>query len=547
MKENIGYDMSMLAYLKECRKDTGNRDIWSFLGKRMKRDGLYLEIDTLSRFLKSLGIKSGDSVAVCLPNIPSAIVAVYAINQIGAIGNIIHPLVPPEGLKNILKEVGSKVLFMFDLFYEKHKRIINELGVTTVVCSIRDYIGSLKGFAVGAATYNKTKNIEYSSSLIGYKTAMKIGGDEEILDIGRGEDIAVYLHSGGTTGSPKTVMLSNRALNALADKTKAILGGEVGEEDSMLMAIPLFHGFGLGVCMHTTLSASGRMVMMPQFNAKSACKLLKKEKVTIIAGVPTMYEKMMNEKTFVGKHLNYLKHCYCGGDKLPYTTKAKFDEILKNAGNPIGLSEGYGLTEVVTVCAVNTDKDARIGSVGKGLEGVKFKIVSDDGEELKCDQVGEILISTKAVMSGYFNDPVTTEETMIKDENGDVWIRTGDIGYIDSDGYLYFKDRKKRLVKISGVNVFPKEIEELVEAMPEIRFAAALETEINEKPAIKLLVVMNKGYNFSQLIEESIRRRISQNLMKYSVPRIIEARESLPLTEIGKVDYKKLAIEEDNK
>jgi len=547
MNKNIGYDTSMLAYLKECREDTGNRDVWSFLGKRMRRDGLYGDIDTLSRFLKSTGVKKGESVAICLPNIPNAIVAVYAANQIGAISNVVHPLVPPEGLKSILKEVGSKVLFIFDLFYEKHKRIIEELGVIAVVCSVKDYAGSIKSALLGVATRSKTKNIKYSPSLIEYKSAMKIGKDaEDIIDGGRGEDIAVYLHSGGTTGSPKTVMLSNRALNALADTTKAILGGEVTEEDSMLMAIPLFHGFGLGVCMHTTLAASGRMVMMPAFNAKSACKLLKKEKISFISGVPTMYEKMMAEKLFDGEHLKYLKQCYCGGDKLPETTKAKFDAILEKAGNPITLSEGYGLTEVVSVCAVNTDS-SRARSVGKGLSGVKFKIVSESGEETDNGEVGEILISTQARMSGYLNDPEATAEAMVMDESGEVWIRTGDLGYMDSDGYLYFKDRKKRLVKISGVNVFPKEIEELVEAMPEVRFAAALEVKINQKSAIKLLVVMNKGYNFSPLIEESILRRISQNLMKYSTPRIIEARESLPLTEIGKVDYKKLAIEEEIK
>ena len=546
MDFNNKYDKSMIAFLKDCRKDTGNRDVWSFYGKRKTRDDFYDEIDRVATFLVDHDLAKGKSIAICLPNIPDAIVATYAVNKVGAIANIIHPLIPSEGLRQRVENIGSSALFIFDLFYEKHRAVIDALGIPTIVCSVRDYVSPVLSVALGIATHGKTKGIRYEGRIMRYKDIVKTA-PRAIADEVRGEDIAVYLHSGGTTGSPKTVMLSNRALNACADKTRNLIGGTVGPEDSMLMVLPLFHGFGLGVCMHTVLSASGRVVLMAQFNAKQAIRLLKKEHITFIAGVPTMYDKMMNEPSFVGDHLKYLKHCYCGGDKLPEATKVRFDTLLSEAGNPISLSEGYGLTEVVTVCAVNTVEHSRFPSVGMGLEGVHFKIVSiTDGATLPIGEVGEICVNADSMMSGYFGDEETTRKTMREDENGDWWIHTGDIGYLDEDGFLYFKDRLKRMVKIAGVNVFPKEIEEIVEKMPEVRFASAIASFLDGKRIIKLYVVMADGYEFNEDTKDAIRERIASELMKYSVPKVIEVRDSLPLTEIGKVDYKKLQEIENN-
>ena len=541
---NKMYDKSMLAFVKDCRANTGNRDVWSFYGKRKTRDDFYLEIDRVAAFLASHKWGKDDSIAVCLPNIPDAIVTTYAINKIGAVANIIHPLVPSEGLRHIVENIGSSALFIFDLFFEKHRQVIEELNIPTIVCSVQDYVSKPLAAMLKLATRNKTKGIEYGKKIYRYSDIVRTE-PINIEDRGTGEDIAVYLHSGGTTGSPKTVMLSNRALNALADKTKNLVNSGFDENDSMLMVLPLFHGFGLGVCMHTVLSASGRVVLMPSFNAKKAIKLLKSEKITYIAGVPTMYDKMMDEPSFVGKHLKTLKHCYCGGDKLPEATKTRFDELLKKSGNPISLNEGYGLTEVVTVCAVNTEEESRFPSVGKGLDGVRFKIIDSDGNTLPIGEIGEICVNTEATMSGYFGDEATTMKTMKKDANGDIWIHTGDIGYLDEDGFLYFKDRLKRMVKIAGVNVFPKEIEELVEKMPEIRFATAISSKLNGKQIIKLFVVMQSGYTFTSEVEDNIRKKIASELMKYSVPKIIECRKELPLTAVGKVDYKQLQEIED--
>ena len=539
------YDKSMLTFLRERRSNTGNRDVWSYYGSHMLRDDFYVEVDRLASFLLERGYGKGSNIAICLPNIPNAVVAVYAVNKIGAVANIVHPLIPCEGMRHIIKRVGSEVLFVFDLFYEEHRSTIEELGIPTIVCSAGDYVNGARRMLLSLATVTKTSGIKYCSNVMRYRDVMRTE-IRDVVDEGRGEDIAVYLHSGGTMGESKTVMLSNRALNALADNTSDLIGGVAEEDDGMLMVLPLFHGFGLGVCMHTTMCASCRMVMIPVFKPKSTIKTIKREHVTMLAGVPTMYDKLMREPTFVGDYLKDIKHCYCGGDKLPIDTKRRFDAIMHMVGSDVSISEGYGLTEVVAVCSVNTEEDARFPSVGKGLKGVEFAIVDRGGSRLEPGEIGEICVHSDTMMTGYYDDEESTSLAMTSDKTGKIWIHTGDIGYLDEDGYLYFKDRLKRMVKISGMNVFPKEIEEIAERVDGIEHAVALSSTLEGKPIIKLLVVLKRGCTFDDSMKNTIRTAISSELMKYSVPRVIEARESLPLTIVGKVDYRQLQDIENN-
>jgi len=535
--------MTVYGLIRKTLLNISGRHILSYFGKILENDEVLDRIDRFAYYLHKQGIGKGDVVAICLPNIPAAVFSVYAVNKCGAIANLIHPLTPPLGLKKILDKTNSKILIHLDSFYVKGADILK--NYKTVLCNVSDDMGMpMKPFAwlsTRKASHKSLKNPD----TIRFSDCLKENGEVDCQ--GSDEDIAAYLHSGGTSGTPKTIMISNRSINACAEKTGALVGDFYGNTDAMLMALPLFHGFGLGVAMHATIYKGAKVVLMPRFSGKEAAKIIKKEGVSFIAGVPQMYNKIMDAEEFRGEHLKKLKNCYCGGDKLPKSIKDRFDKLMKEHGNNIEILEGYGLTEMLTVSHVNVPGASKPSSVGKPLEGLSHKIVDDKGNTLKTGESGEICLAGDTMMSGYLNDEEATEKAVREDSNGVKWLFTGDCGYEDEDGFLYFRERIKRMIKVSGVNVFPQEIEYTVSEMPEIKCACALEISYHNKPAVKLFVVLNQENTMNEELEKKISGYIGDRLMKYSVPKIIEVRDSLPLTQIGKVDYRALIEQEKEK
>ena len=536
-------DESMYGHIKKTLDKIKDREILNYFGKDYDNIEVQDRIDRLAYFLKSNGIGKGDVVAICLPNIPNAVFATYAVNKCGAIANLIHPLTPPIGLIKIIKDTNSKLLFHLDSFY-KHG-IIAFSEIKTIICNVSDDMPMPLKALVAFSTRNDRNLCLKANNTIDVRLCYNKVGE---VNVDKGaEDIAAYLHSGGTTGTPKTIKISNRSLNACAEKTGELVGDINGNTDAMLMALPLFHGFGLGIAMHTTICKGGKVVLMPRFSGKEAAKIIKREPITFIAGVPQMYNKIMDSKKFKGKHLKRLKNNYCGGDKLPKSIKDRFDSIMQEVGNNIEILEGYGLTEMLTVTNVNIPGASKPSSVGKPLSGILNKIVDDDDNILKANESGQICLSGSTMMSGYLNDDEATNNAIKTDKNGVKWLYTGDCGYIDEDGFLFFRERIKRMIKVSGVNVFPQEIEYTISELNEIKFACALEIQWKTKTAIKLFVVLNEGFQMNDKLENKIMQYIGDRLMKYSVPRIIECRESLPLTSIGKVNYMALYNEEVKK
>ena len=534
---------SMYGLLKSTLTTIKDRHILSYFGRIYDNREVMDRIDRFAAFLKSEGIVKGDVVAICLPNIPEAMFAVYAVNKCGAVANLIHPLTPPLGLKKIIDNTGSKLLIYLDSFFIKGA--IELKGVKTILCNVSDGMGfPMKPIASLATAKVRKAALKYPGTI----DVRNCFNEKENFEFNAdAEDIAVYLHSGGTTGTPKTIMLSNRSMNACADKTGILVGDFTGNTDAMLMVLPMFHGFGLGVAMHTTACKGAKIVMMPRFSGKEAAKKIKKKGVTFIAGVPQMYSKLMDAKEFKGEPLRKLKNIYCGGDKLPKSIKDRWDNLMQAHGNNIEILEGYGLTEMVTVTHVNIPGASKPGSVGKPLKGIGQKIIDENGNILPVGESGEICLSGSTMMSGYLKDSESTVKAMQKDKNGVNWIHTGDCGYIDSEGFLFFRERIKRMVKVSGINVFPQEIEYIVSALPEIKYSCALEINWHGKSGVKLYVVLEEGYELTDELKKKITEYIGDRLMKYSVPRDIVAREKLPLTQIGKVDYTALAAEEEAK
>lgn len=539
-------DFSMYEYLK-ARDKGDNRPLISYYNNRISTNTFFEQVDIVANALNSFGVKCGDNIALCLPNIPNAIIIFYAANKLGVGVNLIHPLVPPKVLGDMVEVLNSKLAFVFDMFYNKNRAVLEQKNITTVLCRPSDYLKNVYKWGYDLWTsrkkpcLNNTDNVLYFNDFIKYQLQPALVREHYA---GIGDEIAAYIHSGGTTGMPKTAMLANRAINECSYSIRTLIGDEVQKGESMLMVLPMFHIFGLGVCMHSTLTAGARCILVPSFKPKSLAKVVRRERATYMTGVPSMYAKLIKVKAFGGRYLRKMKYCYCGGDKLKQEIKQDFDNLMKKYKSDCRLCEGYGLTEA-GVCNVNVEAYSKVSSVGKPLGDIKVCIVDSEHNKLDYGVRGEICLSGDNIMSGYFADEQTTNKVMFEDSDGVVWLATGDYGYLEESGHLFFVDRIKRMVKISGMNVFPNEIEYIVgENVQEIDKCCAVDFEKNGKPYIKLYVMMKEGYEFSQMVEQKIKNTIKTNLMKYSLPKEIECVSELPLTAIGKVDYNKLKEKE---
>ncbi len=525
-------EMTMYQYLKDSITDTSLERI-VFFNRSIVVAEMLSAINGVCNYLFSEKVQPGDSIGICLPNMPQAIFSFYGVNKAGCVANVIHPLISTNALVKILRQTDTKILFLMDRFYVQHREELDKLNCKIIICRASEYLKGVYKFV-----YQKLEPKGQASDIF-FKDILMDTQDRPAR-LGAADGRSIYLHSGGTTGEPKTVVLSDYAVNYLADTTIRMTsnnGHRYLPTESMLVVLPLFHGFGLTICIHAALTL-GRLVLMPSFNSYKACALMRKHKINYLAGVPNMFVKMMKERNFTGKHLQHIKQVYCGGDKLAPEIKEQFDSILASHGSTAEMIEGYGLTEVTTVCTMNLIGKTRLNSQGVAVTGARIKIKGEDGQELPAGAEGEIFVDSPAVMMGYLNDAKTTAQVMQKDKDGSVWIATGDIGKLDQDGYLYFIDRKKRLIKIGGYNVFPAEIERVISKMPEIVHSCAVEGVFGGKPCVKLLIEMSKKFKYSPLIEQRIKMQIEKEIIKYAVPRIIEVVPHFKLTQIGKVDFK---------
>lgn len=519
--------LGMFDYVYKNLKDSEKTSLIYF-GRKFKAKKVLDIVLRNARYLRErCEVKVGDSVGVMLPNIPQSIFSFYSINAIGAVANLIDPRIGHGMLNQILKDTNTKVLFIFDTIYNKIKKHIDP-SIKVILCSPYAYI---KG----------VNFLSYMKALYSYETYYKDTLFLEPFEIEEqrdGQECAVYIHSAGTTGNPKTVMLSSRAFNSIAEGLRVTVLDGVNREEanlSMLMVLPISHGFGAGVCVHTIIANKLTVVMMPKFIPKKANKLIRKYGISYLAGIPGMYRKIYAESNFK-KCTKSIEHAFCGGDRLDPKFKQEFDKALAEAGSSACLEEGYGLTEVVTVCSINLDKTPvknGLASQGKAIEGAKFKILVD-GKDVGFDKEGEIYVKTSAIMDGYLNDEEETAKSIIEFEDG-LWVATGDMGKLDKDGNIYFIDRIKRSIKIAGNNVFPSQIEQVVCSLPFVKNCCALR-RINEqgKPYIELLLQENyeeKDY------EKIIQDKVATDIIVYAIPKKITKVDEIRLTNVGKVDY----------
>lgn len=504
--------------IAECVKNPEERKI--YFGRDITGAELIRDVNAVGGFLQSRGIKKGDVVAICLPNIPQAIVALYAINAVGAVAYVLHPKTGADFLAGEIKNVGAKAVFLLDRFLNKYKKV-TENGILTIACRMSDYLPYPEKIV-------RITEPVLPKGVVVFKETIK-SEPFAAVEI-KSNDPAVYLNSGGTTGEPKTVVLSNGAFNELAFNVRATARKceKYVEGMGMLMTLPLFHGFGLGVCVQVGLLV-GYVVPVPIFRPCKVIKTMKKIPVNIIVGVPGMLRRLAEKKNFKGEFLRNIRLIFAGGDKVNEEVKRKFEERLQKSGCDTLVMEGYGLSEVASVATINTESP-HDGSLGQPIEKVDVKIFID-GKEAAEGEEGEIAVCSPSVTNGYV-DGSPCEFFSLDGKN---YLATGDIGYKKGES-VYFCGRKKRMLKIGGVNVFPSQVEEVATRFVGVKQACAVRTVYKNKPAIKLLIVTDK--NIGDEYKSKLTAFIGKNLIKYAEPRIIERVEELKTTPLGKVDYR---------
>ena len=544
-------DISIYEMLETNSKNRLKLTAYNYFGTKATYKELLSKIEICSKSLKKIGVKENEKVTICMPNTPEALTSFYAINKIGAIASMIHPLSAEKEIKYYLNITESKVLIAIDLTWENIKNILKETKVEKVIIlSVKESMPLLLKTGYCLTKDKKIEKPKPSKKIIYWEEFIKLGETyNKVTKVNRiGKDEAVILYSGGTSGLPKGIQLSNLNFNALALQSIEACGC-LQEKDKVLSIMPIFHGFGLGICIHTVFNFGGTAIILPQFNAQTFHKLMKKYKPNVIAGVPTLYEALINNKEMQKLDLSYLKCVISGGDSLSVNLKRKLDNFLQTHGANIQVREGYGLTECVTGSCLTPENHYREGSIGIPYPDTYYKIVKPNtDEELEYNEEGEIVLSGPSVMLGYLKAKEETKNTLRKHKDGLTWLHTGDLGYMDEEGFVYFKQRLKRMIISSGYNIYPQQIENVIESHPSVLMSCVVGIPHEYKKEVaKAFIVLKDGIKPTEEIKKQIMKHCSKELAKYSLPSEIEFRESLPKTLVGKVAYTQLIKEEQEK
>ena len=520
-----------------------NNIAYRYLGRNVSYKKFMKQIDTAAISFKKMEIKKGDVVTICLPNLPEALIAFYALNKLGAIASMIHPLSAEEEIKESVISTKSKYLIILDMFYDKVKNTIKGTKVRNVIFASASNSMSLF-LKIGYKLINigKLKKYPRNDFFMSWKKFINKSkfSKLEIKDKYGKDTPAVILHSGGTSGKPKNVVLQNRSFVMSAIQEGVCLKiANVG--DSILAIMPNFHGFGLSVCMHSVMTLGITSILVPQFDSKKFDVLFNKNKPTIVVGVPTLFEALISNNNVKKLDLSYLKIAISGGDMLSKSLEDRVNNYFEEHNSDAKITQGYGMTEALAAVCLGIGDVSKSGSIGIPLPGNHIKIINPSTRKTNpYNVVGEICINTKALMMGYLNNETETNEALQIHDDGHVWLHSGDLGYMDEDGFVFCKGRLKRMIITSGYNVYPSHIEEVIEAHPAVLQCTVVGVPHPYKQEVpKAFIVLKEGYH-SLFVKGEIKEYCKKNLAKYMVPHEFVYRKKLPKTKIGKVDFKKL-------
>ncbi len=545
-------DITMFEMLEEIAKKHPDFCAYDFMGTKVTYKKFIADILDCAKAFKTMGIRPGDRVTICMPNTPQAVTAFYALNVIGALSNMIHPLSAEGEIAFYLNYSKSVAILTLNAFYNKIANIRRQLTTLkhVIVATIQEELNPVLKLGFMLTKGRKIPPIPADADVIWYRDFITAGkkytGDYRVAK--KGADAAVILYSGGTTGTTKGILLSNLCFNALSMQTFAA-GGCINPGDSMLSVMPVFHGFGLGVCIHTALTNGCKCILVPQFNAQSYAKLLKKQQPNVIAGVPTLFEALLRNKYMDGVDLSCLKGIFSGGDSLSIELKKKVDKFLRDHGSKEQVREGYGLTECVTASCLTPRGFYKEGSIGVPFPDTYYKIVKPGTKVTAAyKEEGEICISGPSVMIEYLDNPAETADCLQIHEDGLKWLHTGDLGTMDPEGFVYFRQRLKRMIISSGYSIYPSQLENIIDAHECVLMSTVIGVPDPYKvQKVKAFIVLKPGCEPTDEIKSEIYDHCVKNIAKYAMPYEIEYRKSLPQTLVGKVAYKVLEQEETEK
>lgn len=542
------FEGSLFEAVAAIAQQYPNGIAFDFMGRSTTYRRLIQEIETCAKALKTIGIREGDKVTIAMPNCPQAIYMFYAVNLVGGIANMIHPLSAEKEIEFYLNESESITAITLDQFYHKFENIRqNTKVVNIIIASVSDALSKPIKAGYMLTEGRKIKKIPEDAPVILWNDFLRLSRccfyNYKVTR--KGDDPAVILYSGGTTGTTKGIVLTNKNFNALGQQVIAA-NPMFRPGDKMLAAMPLFHGFGLGVCIHTMLSQGGRCILVPRFTPKSYAKQIVKYRCNFIAGVPTLYEALLRLPSMEGVDLSCLKGVFSGGDSLSVELKKKLDKFLYDHKATIQVREGYGTTETVTACCLTPSHMFREGSIGLPFPDTYIKIVKPGTDhELPYGQEGEILLAGPTVMKEYMKHPEETAQTLRTHADGLTWVYTGDLGIMDEQGFIYFKGRAKRMIVSSGYNVYPGQIENILDAHEYVQMSCVIGVPDSYKmQKVKAFVKLDPDVEPNETTKQELLDYCSKHVAKYAMPYDIEFKEDMPKTLVGKVAYRILEQEE---
>ncbi len=524
-----------------------NEKAYEFYDRTTNYKTFLKKIDDVAAALYMRGIRKGDAVTICMPNVPQALCLFYALDKIGAIANMIHPLSAQSSIAFYLNISESKMILTLDQFYEKVSQSLKDVGHPVLILTARiqeelPFYLQLPYILKEGKTYLKFPNDEHG---LEWKEFLKTKASNVPIASFEKDRTSVILYSGGTSGTPKGICLTDFNMNALSFACVNAIKEGFGPGLRMLSCMPMFHGFGLGVNIHTALVYGAECILMPTFNIKNYTNMIVKKKPHFIAGVPAIFEALLHMPQLDGVDLSFMKGVFCGGDSLSIELKKKVDAFLESHGAKIRIQQGYGLTECVTACCLTPYDREKEGSIGLPFADIQMAIVTPQSADVVPNNtLGEIILTGPTLMKGYLKNPKETAETLKRMPDGNLWLYTGDLGYMDEDGFIYFKQRIKRMIITNGYNVYPGQLENEIDAMEEVAYCCVIGVKDDRRgQRVRAYIVLQDGYQPSEKMKETILMRLKARIDSYAMPKEIIFRKELPKTLVGKVFYRKLEEE----
>jgi long-chain acyl-CoA synthetase len=515
-----------------------------FLGTRLSYDELLAAVDRCAAAFAHLGLGRGERITIALPTCPQGVIAFYAAARLGAVSSMIHPLSTTDEIVGYLTRSESRVALTLDAFYSSFAEAADRVGLETLLLArVPDYLRIDRRLGFWWTRGRKLPAVPNDRRVHWWAELMSDQHPTAEPVATGGDELATILYSGGSTGTPKGIMLSHH--NLISEGMQVASWVKLDVADTALAVLPIFHGFGLAALINAPLITGAKAILVPQYSPAIVAELLRTKRPTIIAGPPTLYDSLGRDASLQTADLSSVRVAFCGADTLPEPVRVRFEQLIAKRGGKAPLLEGYGLTEAVTAVLGMPLHERRTGSVGipfpDMLAGI-FEVGATT--ETRAGEEGEICLSGPAVMLGYLDDPEATAETLREHEDGRTWLRSGDLGRMDSDGFFYITGRLKRMIKTSGYNVYPAQVEAVLYRHPEVAEACVIgipDERLGER--VKAFVVTKRPSDATDALEHELIRHCRDHLIKWSCPRAIEFRTELPKTRVGKVDFTALAAE----